>query len=121
MMKQIITLTMLSIFLIILTSQRIQAGEAGSLTGATAFLHESANPLRQAVNAHDNVHRHAYSTDTAEGKASANETVYHGNIKTKVYHAFGCRYYDCGNCTVTFKTKGEAESAGYRPCKICRP
>ncbi len=25
---------------------------------------------------------------------------YHGNSRSKVYHAAGCQYYDCKNCTV---------------------
>ena len=45
--------------------------------------------------------------------------VYHGNKKTKVFHAAGCRDYDCSNCTVIFKSKEEAVKAGYREHSQC--
>lgn len=46
---------------------------------------------------------------------------YHGNVKTKKFHRFGCRYYSCRNCLARFKTREEAIKAGYYPCKVCRP
>ena len=49
------------------------------------------------------------------------QTVYHGNVKSKVFHRPGCRYYDCKNCVVSFKSRDQALRAGYRPCKICKP
>jgi len=39
---------------------------------------------------------------------------YHGNVKSKVLHAPGCRDYHCKNCTAGFKTVDEAKKAGYR-------
>lgn len=47
--------------------------------------------------------------------------VYHGNVETHVFHSPGCRYYNCDNCTLIFKSRAEAINAGYRPCKICKP
>jgi hypothetical protein len=49
------------------------------------------------------------------------EAVYHGNVQSRIYHRQSCRYFDCKACTVVFKSKEEAEKAGYRPCKVCRP
>jgi endonuclease YncB( thermonuclease family) len=46
---------------------------------------------------------------------------YHGNVKSKVFHKPGCRYYSCKNCTAEFDSRDDIIKAGYRPCKICRP
>lgn len=45
--------------------------------------------------------------------------VYHGNVKSKVFHKPDCKYYDCRNCTPNFNSKEAAEKEGYRPCSIC--
>ncbi|WP_084068365.1 sunset domain-containing protein [Desulfocicer vacuolatum] len=46
---------------------------------------------------------------------------YHGNIHSKIYHKKGCRYYNCKNCIVLFKSEEDAKRAGYTPCKLCIP
>lgn len=48
-------------------------------------------------------------------------TVYHGNSKSYIFHGSGCRYFYCKNCTRVFKSRSAAISAGFRPCKICKP
>jgi len=45
--------------------------------------------------------------------------VYHGNTKSKVLHAPGCRDYACKSCTAGFKTVEDARKAGYRPHGAC--
>jgi len=47
--------------------------------------------------------------------------IYHGNIKSHIFHQPDCRYYNCKNCTAIFNTRERAIAAGYRPCKICNP
>ncbi|MFX0200221.1 MAG: thermonuclease family protein [Candidatus Hodarchaeota archaeon] len=47
--------------------------------------------------------------------------LYHGNVKSKVFHRPGCRYYDCRDCTAVFGSREEAIEAGYKPCKVCKP
>ncbi len=49
------------------------------------------------------------------------ETGFHGNTSSHVFHKPGCKHYKCRNCTVKFKTRDAAVSAGYRPCGICKP
>jgi micrococcal nuclease len=44
---------------------------------------------------------------------------FHGNVSSHVYHASGCRDYNCRNCTRVFATRQEAEAAGYRPHDAC--
>jgi xanthine dehydrogenase iron-sulfur cluster and FAD-binding subunit A len=44
---------------------------------------------------------------------------YHGNVRSKVYHAPGCADYNCKNCTLVFTTKADAEKAGYRAHAAC--
>jgi len=56
-----------------------------------------------------------------EIKQSGSGTVYHGNVKSKVFHHPGCRWYNCKNCTRVFYSREEAINAAYRPCKICNP
>jgi hypothetical protein len=66
----------------------------------------------------------ASTPPTALSAASARATAsgagpYHGNIRSKVYHAPGCPNYDCTNCTAVFATTAEAEKAGYRAHAAC--
>ncbi len=44
---------------------------------------------------------------------------YHGNARSKVYHAAGCQHYDCKNCTVALASAEEAKSRGFRPHESC--
>ena len=53
--------------------------------------------------------------------AKVETAAYHGNVKSKVFHAPECRYYNCKNCIAVFESKEEAIQAGYRACKICKP
>jgi micrococcal nuclease len=46
---------------------------------------------------------------------------YSGNTNSGIFHSSGCRYFNCKNCTARFSSRDEAISAGYRPCKVCRP
>jgi micrococcal nuclease len=44
---------------------------------------------------------------------------FHGNVSSRVYHAAGCRDYNCRHCAQVFATRQAAEAAGYRPHKEC--
>lgn len=52
-------------------------------------------------------------------KKDKNLAPFHGNSNSKVFHKKSCRYYNCGNCTVSFRTKKEALKKGFEPCGIC--
>ncbi len=56
-----------------------------------------------------------------QAESGSEETVYHGNVRSKKYHAPGCQAYNCQNCTAEFQTKQAAESAGFSPCGSCKP
>lgn len=58
---------------------------------------------------------------TSREATNIESSSYHGNIKSRIFHKPGCRYYDCVNCIAIFKTKEAATQAGYRSCKICKP
>jgi len=45
--------------------------------------------------------------------------LFHGNIKSHVFHSPGCQHYDCKNCTKAFKSSEEAVKAGYRKHEQC--
>jgi len=57
----------------------------------------------------------------AVGLAVAQGDVFHGNVKSHIFHRQGCRYFDCAACTVTFQSREAAVAAGYQPCKVCKP
>jgi endonuclease YncB( thermonuclease family) len=44
---------------------------------------------------------------------------YRGNVSSRVYHAPGCRHYDCARCTQAFMSRAAAEAAGFRPHESC--
>lgn len=46
---------------------------------------------------------------------------YSGNTSSGIFHAAGCKYFNCKNCTAHFSGPDAALSAGYRPCKVYRP
>jgi micrococcal nuclease len=49
----------------------------------------------------------------------ANE--FHGNLQSRVFHSFTCKYFNCKNCSVTFDSATAAIKQGFRPCKLCKP
>jgi endonuclease YncB( thermonuclease family) len=49
------------------------------------------------------------------------QTGFHGNTSSHVFHKPGCKYYNCRNCTVVFKTRNAAVDAGFRSCGMCKP
>jgi len=53
--------------------------------------------------------------------APAVSVVYHGNVKSGVFHRPGCRHYSCKNCIAVFPSREAAMEAGYRPCRVCNP
>lgn len=44
---------------------------------------------------------------------------FHGNVKSRVFHAPGCEHYRCKECTAVFASYDAAVAAGYRPHKAC--
>lgn len=48
-------------------------------------------------------------------------TTYRGNVSSRIFHKFECRYYQCRNCREQFKSVKEALRARYRPCRKCEP
>lgn len=51
--------------------------------------------------------------------APARAGAYHGNTASRIYHAPGCRDYDCKHCTAAFMSRAAAEAAGYRAHEAC--
>lgn len=52
-------------------------------------------------------------------QASSTSGSFHGNVRSRVFHAPGCQYYNCPNCTEQFASMAEAEAAGFRPHSTC--
>ena len=61
------------------------------------------------------------SVSIASGAVVGQSMIYHGNTKSRIFHKPSCRYYNCKKCTTEFTTREAAISAGYRPCKVCKP
>lgn len=40
---------------------------------------------------------------------------YHGNDRSRVYHAPSCAHYECSRCVLVFEGREEAERQGFRP------
>ena len=47
--------------------------------------------------------------------------MYHGNVKSHVFHRPECKYYNCKNCTEIFTDRESAIKAGFHPCGLCKP
>jgi len=62
--------------------------------------------------------RHAKKNKKKSGTSTG---PYQGNVKSQVFHQANCEYFNCKNCTKSFKDSDSAKKAGYRPCGICRP
>ncbi|MCG8549979.1 MAG: hypothetical protein MI799_06225 [Desulfobacterales bacterium] len=52
---------------------------------------------------------------------TAQSVQFKGNIETLVFHTVECNFASGKNCSMDFATKEEAETQGYKPCKICMP
>lgn len=64
--------------------------------------------------------RRGVRTGTKEVKAlPAPGSEIHGNVKSKVFHRPGCKYYECKSCTARFPDAEAAVNGGYRACGLC--
>ncbi|MCK5797592.1 MAG: thermonuclease family protein [Deltaproteobacteria bacterium] len=70
--------------------------------------------------------RHTTAPNKLTPKLGSNSTTrsddsapYHGNIRSHVFHARGCRNFDCKACRAHFATAAAARAAGYRPHERC--
>jgi lipopolysaccharide export system permease protein len=43
-----------------------------------------------------------------------------GNAKSRVFHLPSCEFYNCKNCTISFKNIDIALDAGFEPCRFCK-
>ena len=51
--------------------------------------------------------------------AQAEWPAYRGNVKSRIYHNSGCKYFNCKACTVPLASPQEAKAKGFRACKVC--
>ena len=47
--------------------------------------------------------------------------VYHGNVRSRVFHAPGCKYYQSKGCQEAFSRRDDALDSGFKPCTLCTP
>ena len=57
----------------------------------------------------------AKSSKVVQGGAG----IYHGNVKSHVFHGSGCQHYNCKNCVKVFRSVNDAIGAGYRAHQQC--
>jgi endonuclease YncB( thermonuclease family) len=64
-------------------------------------------------------------TREKEGKKLIREgfqpDLYHGNLKSKVFHRSACPHFNCKNCQEIFYSRNMAIQSGFKPCGICNP
>ena len=55
--------------------------------------------------------------------APGSSTGYYGSSKSNIYHLPSCKWAQkiTSEHLIIFKSKEEAASKGYRPCKVCKP
>jgi endonuclease YncB( thermonuclease family) len=64
--------------------------------------------------------RHPGTTGPAvTARAERASGLYHGNLRSHVFHAPGCKDYDCPNCRAGFASASDARAAGYRAHAAC--
>lgn len=90
------------------------------------FRQDAAAPLSPGITLEHEDAGQAQAATKAEARpskaiaqAAAPVGPLHGNERSKVFHAPGCRYYDCKQCTAIFQSAAEAITSGYRPCRQC--
>lgn len=65
----------------------------------------------------------AFGFSTALFGADATATVYYASSKSRIYHLPTCKWAQkiSKDNLITFSSKEEAATKGYRPCKVCKP
>lgn len=58
---------------------------------------------------------------TVNGIHGTASIVYHGNVKSMIFHMPSCRHYNCKDCTMDLGSRQEAIDSGYTPCGVCKP
>lgn len=81
----------------------------------TVSLASREEALAQGFRPHERCTGHSTPATSTRTAVPSSAGVYHGNRSSRVYHAPGCRYYNCKNCTVTLGSKEEAAQNGFRP------
>ena len=51
------------------------------------------------------------TSQSASGIQESTQVVYHGNVKSRVFHATSCMNYNCKNCTRELRSREEAVAA----------
>ena len=84
--------------------------------GATAPLRRLGR--RVAATLGRNVGDKALQEERAQQRAAHN--IIKGNAKSRVFHVPACEYYNCKNCTISFKDIDVAIESGFEPCRFCQ-
>ncbi len=99
------------------TDRALDAAER-SARAAHRGLWSQPNPVPPWVYRRAGSSRRASPGLPAEAR-SAKAGPFHGNTQSHVFHAPGCRNYDCRNCTAVFATREEAVAHGYKAAGDC--
>lgn len=65
------------------------------------------------------VHAQPVEAASTPSVPAASTASYSGNVKSKIFHRTGCRYFNGKSCTARFASAEEARNGGYQPCKLC--
>ncbi len=88
------------------------------LAATLAFAQGSKDATRKAP-----VKAEPAKAETAKAAIKPSEPAFVGNKDSKTFHKAGCRTLAKMKPAnrVSFATKAEAEKAGYKACKVCKP
>lgn len=103
------------VFGLLLTFQNVGAAETKAAAEVKSEVKKTGD---KAAEVKDKTAAEVKKTGDKADEAKA-KVVYHGNKNSKVFHAPGCKDYDCKNCTEKFASKDDAVKAGYKSHKTC--
>ena len=110
-----------SLSLIFLTKESTRHRQTSGGPYAILLIRHHSIPGRRAPAHRSGLCRSCPIPRQGSAPAQTAASAYSGNAKTRIFHASGCRYFNCKACTVRFKSIEEARSNGYTPCKRCLP
>ena len=97
------------VFGLLLTFQNVSAKDkAADVKKTTTDVKKTTTETKKTV-----VETKEKKADPAKADPAA-KVVYHGNKGSKVFHAPGCKDFNCKNCTEKFASKEDAVKAGYK-------
>ncbi len=82
-------------------------------------LWSGSNPIPPWEYRHSKKGKSSKAMDMA--MATSTLFVFHGNVKSRIFHSQSCKHFNCKNCTKIFSNRDAAIQAKFKPCGRCNP